>query len=112
MPSRREIPASLRAILDELSRALRERYGDDFVGLWLYGSQARGEAHDDSDVDLLLLLRSAKQPGREIDRIGDLLADVNLRHGLLLSVLPVEVEVFRRAQGAFWRNVRADGFAA
>jgi len=112
MPTKHEISPSLRAILQGFASALLERYGDDFAGLWLYGSHARGEAREDSDVDVLLLLRKVVQPGREIDRIGDLLADVNLKHGLLLSVLPVEEQEFRRAEGAFWRNVRADGFAA
>jgi predicted nucleotidyltransferase len=112
MATRHEIPSSLRAILRDFASALLARYGDDFAGLWLYGSYARGEARQDSDVDLLLLLRRAVQAGREIDRIGDLLAEVNLKHGVLLAVLPVEEQEFRRAEGAFWRNVRTDGFAA
>src|SRR3989344_6366912 len=78
----------LDAILRELSTALRGRYGDRYVRLWLYGSEARGEAHADSDVDVLLVLREVSHPTREIDRIADILADFNLRYGVLLSVLP------------------------
>lgn len=102
----------LKEILDQLSGALRQRYGDRFSGLWLYGSQARGDAGPESDIDLLLILTSMKRPAQEIDYISDILADFNLRHGVLLSVLPVEQSTRVSASGPFWRNVRAEGFPA
>ena len=102
----------LDAILRELSAALRGRYGDRYVGLWLYGSEARGEAHAESDVDVLLVLRETSHPTREIDRIADILADFNLRYGVLLSVLPVAEDALKTAEGPFWRNVRREGIAA
>ena len=37
------------------------------ASLWLYGSQARGEATEDSDWDLLILLNKEK---REFDDLG------------------------------------------
>ena len=104
--------STLRSILDELTTALRERYGDRFVGLWLYGSQARGEAHSESDVDLLLRLRNVSRPTREVDRIVDIIADFNLRYGVLLSVLPIDEHALKTSDSPFWRNVRREGFAA
>lgn len=103
---------SLKEILRELAHALKERYGGNFVNLWFYGSQARGRAHDESDVDLLLILRGEIRPSKEIDRIADLLADFNLRYGVLLSVLPVHERTFKNGDGPFWRNVRREGKAA
>ncbi|OGI43773.1 MAG: hypothetical protein A2637_03570 [Candidatus Muproteobacteria bacterium RIFCSPHIGHO2_01_FULL_65_16] len=102
----------LDVILRELSTALRGCYGDRYVRLWLYGSEARGEAHAESDVDVLLVLRETSHPTREIDRIADILTDFNLRYGVLLSVLPVEENTLKTAEGLFWRNVRREGIAA
>lgn len=34
---------------------LRDALGDDLRAIWLYGSRARGEAHAESDVDLLVI---------------------------------------------------------
>ncbi len=45
--------STLSAMLQELSAVLRERYGDRNLGLWLYGSQATGEARLESDVGYL-----------------------------------------------------------
>ena len=100
-----------QAILVEFADALRRRLGDRFAGLWLYGSQARGDARPESDIDLILLLRGMERPGQEIDRILDLLAEVNLKYQVLLSVLPLEEGAFERSRGAFWRNVRREGRA-
>ena len=106
------IKANLDSILQELVATLRARYGDRYRGLWVYGSEARGEAHPDSDVDLLLILRDANRPTREIDRIADILADFNLRYGVLLSVLPVDENTLKTSEGPFWRNLRREGKAA
>lgn len=104
--------SKLKAVLREFSSALQKRYGDRYVRLWLYGSQARGDAHSESDVDLLLVLRDVTHPTREIDRISDILADFNLHHNVLLSVLPVDEKVLKDSNGPFWRNVRHEGIAA
>ncbi|MGA7981427.1 MAG: nucleotidyltransferase domain-containing protein [Chromatiaceae bacterium] len=106
------IHPKLTTILTELSEALRERLGVRFRGLWLYGSQARGDAGPESDIDLLLVLADPQRPALEIDRIVDILADFNLRYGVLLSVLPVAEPWLQEGSGPFWRQVRAEGVAA
>jgi len=102
----------LGPVLDELSAALRQVYGERFVGLIVYGSYARGDAHAESDLDLLLVLRDIVSPTREIDQVTDILADFNLRFGILLSLLPVTEEALQQAEGPFWKNVRREGIAA
>ncbi|MFO7900155.1 MAG: nucleotidyltransferase domain-containing protein, partial [Planctomycetota bacterium] len=45
----------LREALAEIKEAIRAEIGDDFR-LILYGSYARGDQTDESDVDLMLVL--------------------------------------------------------
>lgn len=80
---------NLSLILGELSTELQALYRERFVGLWLYGSQARGDASPESDIDVLLILTRMDRPALKIDRSAGILADLNLRHGVLLSVMPV-----------------------
>ena len=42
-------------LLNQTITALREALGDSLIAVVLYGSQAIGEAHDQSDWDLLLI---------------------------------------------------------
>ncbi len=45
---------------------LREELGDDLVAVVLFGSRARGEAHEGSDWDVLVVAR--RLPGRTLER--------------------------------------------
>ncbi len=38
------------------AEALRERFGERVFEILLFGSRARGEAHEDSDVDILVVI--------------------------------------------------------
>jgi predicted nucleotidyltransferase len=99
----------LSNILAEFKQALDQRYGDKIAALVCYGSQARGEAGPDSDIDLVLVLKGEIRPPQIIDQVVDVLADFNLKYGVLISLIPVSQESWEKADGPFWRNVRREG---
>ncbi len=69
--------------LGELRGRLERLLGPDLLGMWLFGSHARGEAHEESDVDILVLI---PEPSWEVRRrILDTAADLSVETGLLLS---------------------------
>ncbi len=45
-----------RRLLERLLTLLQEHFGDRLISLVLYGSVARGEAGEESDIDLLIIL--------------------------------------------------------
>lgn len=67
-------PAERRA-LDHFVELLRKELEEDLLAVWLYGSRARGERHDESDIDVLVIVRNARKHRR---RIGALSTDVKL----------------------------------
>ena len=67
---------TLEDVLGDLDSGLRDLYGRRYRGLVLYGSHARGEADEGSDVDLLLLLEKPVQVGKEIRRSSGLVASL------------------------------------
>jgi uncharacterized protein len=107
--SRRKLDRTVRAALLALQAELQRLYGADTPAIWLYGSHARGQANSASDVDVLLLYPGAVQPGQEIRRLGPILAELNLRYDVLVSVLPARREAYEKSAGPFWDNVRREG---
>ncbi len=79
----------LDEILREFRKAVAKLYGRRLKNVILYGSWARGEATEDSDIDLLVVLRGKVAPGKEIDRMVDAITEINLTHNVLVSVYPV-----------------------
>lgn len=63
--------AEERAWLDGYRDALKREHADSVRRLVVYGSKARGDAHDESDVDLLLIVRDeAADLMRPLRRLG------------------------------------------
>jgi predicted nucleotidyltransferase len=101
--------ADIQPLLRALRAELEALYGDRLADLVLYGSYARGEAHEASDVDVLVVLEGEVQPGREIRRMSEVGFEVGLDHGQYVSLLPVSKEAFRKQPSAWLESVRREG---
>jgi len=95
--------------LDELQSALGSLYGTEAPSIVLYGSQARGDATEHSDIDVLLIYPTKVTAGLEIRRITPILADLNLRYQVLISILPASKTDYLNSTGMFWKNIRREG---
>src|SRR3989338_5618281 len=67
-------------LLKEIAKKLKDY--PNLKCIILYGSYARGEAHKDSDIDLLIVLDVGK-PIKELDKIYSLYENV-IREGIVL----------------------------
>ena len=104
-----KVPTVVDAALRELKQRLDRLYGDRLSGLYLYGSYARGTAHADSDVDVLVVLHGSVQPGAEIAHMGRIVAGICLERDLLISVFPVSTAALRERSSPLFANVRREG---
>lgn len=102
------VDSELRDSLPALARELHELYGERYRGLILYGSHARGEADEGSDVDLLLVLAGEVRPTTEIRRTSGVVSKRALQSGYLLAVLPVSEEQYSASARPFLVNARRD----
>ena len=65
-----------KPILTRLRAALAEVYGDRLERVVLYGSRARGDAHEESDYDVAVFLRDMPDRIAELYRLADLATDI------------------------------------
>lgn len=75
---------ALVALREHLAAAL----GEELLRMELFGSRARGEGHEDSDLDVLVVVKSATREVRH--RVLDIAAELDEQTGLRLSPVVVD----------------------
>ena len=74
-----QLSESERQTVARFTARLGEVLGNDLRALWLFGSRARGEAHSESDIDLLVIAEGGRARHGRI--AGDLGEQVALAEG-------------------------------
>lgn len=74
-----QLTESERRVVERFVSRMDNELGDDLRGLWLYGSRARGAAHPESDVDLLVIAEGGRDRYGRI--AGDLSEEVAIAEG-------------------------------
>lgn len=59
-------------VLARFRAAVDEMYGNQLDRVVLFGSRARGDAHEDSDYDVAIFLKTLPDRWAELDRLADL----------------------------------------
>jgi predicted nucleotidyltransferase len=102
----------IREILKEFRKEIKKIYNNKLKSIILYGSWARGDATEDSDIDVLVVLKGKVIPGNEIDRMIDVITEINLKYKVLISVYPVSEKDYSTINSPLLMNVRREGVPA
>lgn len=101
----------IQIIITKTQQGLKTLYGEQLDKIILFGSQARGDATPDSDIDILIVLKNSFNYSQESDRISIFIADLCLEHNVLISCAFTTYEQFNHHNNAFFRNIRQEGLA-
>jgi predicted nucleotidyltransferase len=99
----------ISTVLTQVQQNLKQLYGEQLEKLILYGSQARGTAQPDSDIDILIVLKDVFNYSQESEKISQLIADLCLEYNVLISCAFANSEQLENHNSGFFRNVRKDG---
>ena len=96
-------------ILNNIKARLQETYGDRLKGVVLYGSEARGEAEEDSDIDLLVLLDGTVKALGDLRTIIDALHPIRQELDRPIHATPAEFSAYQEGEFSLYRNVKEEG---
>jgi uncharacterized protein len=99
----------LQTILAELKAKLAAEYGNRLVNVILFGSQARGDATPESDIDVMVVLKGTVNPYQEIDRTNALTSRLSLEYDTLISTLFVTEARMQSEGSPLLINIRQEG---
>jgi uncharacterized protein len=103
-------PAEQQALIADFKAAVTGLYGDRLAKVILYGSYARGDAHEESDVDFLVVLKDASiSVYREIDRINDVVFDLTLKFNTMISFVPSTTQKLKQSNMPLYLSIREEG---
>lgn len=100
---------NLTDILNQLRQYFQKLYGDRLAYLILYGSQARGDAEPDSDIDILLVvLNDAVDAWHEIEQTNEFISKLCLKYNVVISTNFATLSRYRQENSPFYMNVRRE----
>ena len=98
----------------KLAAKVRERISETLrqpVKVIMYGSQARGDAKKESDIDLLVILPAIKPDTRKM--ISDIAWEIGFEAGKVISTVSTTKDQMKYYSFLpFYKNVKEEGIAA
>jgi predicted nucleotidyltransferase len=101
--------AKIQKILKKLKKELLHIYGERVDSIILYGSRARDDARDDSDIDILIVLNKDFNYGEMLRLSSQLVSSLSLENDVVISRAFVTKTQYDKLQIPFLMNVRREG---
>jgi len=107
-----ELNPKIKAVVEEMNNSAQRIFGDKLRKVILYGSYARGDYNEYSDLDIMVLADVEGDEGRGLkSEIHDVASDVGLDNDIIVSVMLNNETLFmsRLDISPFYQNVINEG---
>ena len=98
----------LTAILKQLRSELAGILGKRLEAIYLYGSQARGDARSDSDIDVLIVIRGDFDYFKMLESTSYPAWKLSLENDVVISRVFISKEKFDRGNTPFLMNIHQE----
>jgi predicted nucleotidyltransferase len=89
---------------------LEQLYGTRLSRLVLFGSYARGEETEESDIDFLVVLKDKNiSVFSEIEKINNKIYNIVLESGKIISFVPTTEDKFEKSSNYFYGRIKQEG---
>lgn len=103
---------NIKLIIEEFVIRVKECLGSDIESIVLYGSYARGDFNAQSDLDIMILVRSSDRDIKQYEnQIYDCAFDLELQYGKVISPVIKNRQFFEYWSDTlpFYRNIVEEG---
>ncbi len=105
----RKIPEEIKAILEEVKKLMANIYGNKLKGIILYGSYARHDFTEGSDIDIIILLEDMQNIFEEREKYFDAVWEIGLKYDVTISVPPIKDEEYKKTGLPVILNAKQEG---
>lgn len=103
---------TLEKLKGEIEKAATELLGDKLTKVILYGSYARGDFNEESDIDFALMseLTESEIPAYN-DPIGEIISRLSRKYGILITIIIISSDSFNKYKDVmpFYINLVKEG---
>lgn len=106
------MPVHILDIMQEFAKSVRKMLGNSLDSVIVYGSYARGDYSELSDIDVMLLVSLGEEEIKKIsDQISDLAFDFMMKYGVDISPVITNIDHFNYWVDnlPYYRNIRDEG---
>jgi len=110
MPGLYRLTKEQKAAVFAYLRILQEKYRDKIEQVVLFGSVARGEFDEESDVDIMIVLKNGSRRLR--DEISMASFDLILRNNVILSPMVMDRKTYewhKKYRDPLYNSIKRDG---
>ena len=108
---RRPVQRQVNDIARKINRGLAALHGTRLIAVFVFGSYARGDADDESDLDVLIVLDRVGDYAAEVDRTSEIIGSLSLEYGVSISRVFVSEDEWLHGDTVFLQNVREEAIA-
>lgn len=102
--------STAKRVGSQLKNELFRLYGNNLASLILFGSYARDDFNEASDMDFAIVLRDETiSPTSEILRITPFSTPIQIENNVLISLLPVSEKRLLTSQQPVYQSIRSEG---
>jgi len=104
--------SQLSNIIKEMVKCYREVYGRDIVDIVLYGSYARGDYNDGSDLDIVAVVEGSRKDLQDkLKKVWEVSAELGLENDIIVSPTVIPYDEFEKYKQTlpYYRNIAEEG---
>lgn len=99
-------------IVSKIANAYKSVYGEDLKSVLVYGSYARGDQNDFSDIDMVAIVKGDRLHLQQLlKQVWNISSELELEYETILSPTVIPYDEFRKYQNdiPYYKNIAEEG---